>query len=67
MTNHEFNLEAPEILHSTNNRGKLNVLEMLHIQDQKTINQRSDCANLSAIYKGLLSKFSNANNGLLNF
>jgi hypothetical protein len=56
MTNHEFNLEMPEILHSTNHPGKLNVLEMLHIQDQMTVNQRNDCANLSALYKSLLGK-----------
>jgi hypothetical protein len=57
MTNHEFSLEMPEILHSTNHPGKLNVLEMLHIQDQMTVNQRNDCANLSALYKSLLGKF----------
>lgn len=46
MTNHEFNSENQKVLHSTINRGKLNVLEM-HIKDQKTVNQRNDCANLS--------------------
>jgi hypothetical protein len=62
MTNHEFNLANPEILHSTNNPGKLNVLEMLHIQDQLTVNQRTDCANLSLVYKGLLAKMNKNNN-----
>jgi hypothetical protein len=57
MTNHEFSLEMPEILHSTNHPGKLNVLEMLHIQDQMTVNHRNDCTNLSALCKSLLGKF----------
>jgi hypothetical protein len=68
MTGHEFDLENPEILHVTRNPKRLNVLEMLHIQDQKTVNQRSDSANLSAIYKALLEKTkSNEVNGILFF
>jgi hypothetical protein len=61
MKNHEFNLDDPQILHTTNNARKLNILEMLHIQDRKTVNLRTDCENLNIVYKSLLERCKNNN------
>jgi hypothetical protein len=55
-TNHSFKLDDPKILHTSRNPRRLNVLEMLHIQDNRTVNKRTDCDFLSRVYKGLLEK-----------
>jgi hypothetical protein len=61
MKRHEFNFDAPTILHTTNHSRKLNVLEMLHIQDKATVNLRTDCEGLNMVYRSLLERWKRKN------
>jgi hypothetical protein len=54
---HEFDFVNTEILQQGHSSTRLNMLEMLHIQSNQTVNKRTDCAGLSAVYKGLIKKF----------
>ncbi|CRL00600.1 CLUMA_CG013860, isoform A [Clunio marinus] len=54
LTNHKFDFDNFEIVDHTRNRSQLNILEMLHIQNNSTVNRRTDTMKLSQIYNGVL-------------
>ncbi|CRK91323.1 CLUMA_CG004997, isoform A [Clunio marinus] len=60
-TNHKFDFDAVEILDVANQRSQLNVLEMLHIKANNTVNQRTDTLKLSQLYNGII-KIKNRKN-----
>ncbi|CRK98733.1 CLUMA_CG012062, isoform A, partial [Clunio marinus] len=51
---HVFDFKNVKILDQTSNTSQLNVLEMLHIINNKTVNRRTDTINLCHIYNGIL-------------